>query len=133
MVAGTEFVLVDVYAVWPAIAARARRSRSDPDVLRDIRLRCLDGSAVCLQSPEGVVVLGARGTEAGGLVADVLLAVSAEGSLQGTFKRHEDAMLAIARDLGASELAFKTDRRGWTRLLGPQWSEHDGTFTRSVS
>ena len=102
MIAGTEFVLVDVYAVWPAIAARARRSRSDPEVLRELRLRCLDGSAVCLRSPEGVVILGARGTEAGGLVAEVLLAVSGEGSLHGAWVLlpHPGASLYIGEKEG---------------------------------
>jgi hypothetical protein len=126
MICGTGFVLVDVDDVWPSIAERARATtRSHPAVLAYIRERCLAADALCLKSDDGVVILAARGA-----VLHVLLAVGT--GLQGAFKRQESAMLAIARDLGAKELVFDTDRRGWVKVLGPEWHEHDGRFTRGV-
>lgn len=131
MIAGTRFQIADIDDVWPRIATRAQRCRSDPAFLRDLRCRChAGGDAVCLQAPEGVVIMSACATEDGHLQAHVLLAVSC--AKPGAFRREEEAMLAVARDLGASELCFQTDRRGWARMLGPAWREHDGTFIRNT-
>jgi hypothetical protein len=131
-IAGTHFHIADIDDVWPRIATRAQRCRCDPAFLRDLRCRChASGDAVCLQGPEGVVIMSAAGTEDGHLRATVLLAVSCTGQ-PGAFRREEEAMLAVARDLGASELCFQTDRRGWARMLGPAWHEHDGAFFRET-
>lgn len=127
MIAGTRFQIVDIDDVWPRIAQRARRCRADPDVLQDARARChAGGDAVCLEGPDGVLIMAAAGP-----VAMVLLAVSS--GLPGAFHREEEAMLAIARDLRAQTVTFQTDRRGWARLLGPAWQQTpDGAFTRSL-
>lgn len=60
----------------------------------------------------------------------VLLAVAA--GVPGAFRRQEEEMLQVARELGAVELAFTTKRRGWARLLGPQWQWDGEVFFRSV-
>lgn len=61
----------------------------------------------------------------------VLMAVAA--GTPGAFRRQEEEMLQVARELGATELAFTTKRRGWARLLGPQWQWDGGEmFFRSV-
>lgn len=58
------------------------------------------------------------GDNPGSLEAFVLLAVSRR---PGAFEAAEPAVLAIARDLGATTVAFRSARRGWSRKLGPQW------------
>lgn len=130
MIAGTAFDIVDVDQAWPRLRDRLARCGSDACVLQDTRERCLTGDALCMQSPDGVVIMSARGLAGGGVEAQVLLAVSS--GHPGAFRRQEGAMLAIARDLGASVLSFATDRRGWARMLGPAWHEHAGTFSRST-
>lgn len=128
-IAGTDFELVDVDDAWPRIAKRAlKRCGSAPAVVESARARCHCGDAVCLQSADGVVIMSARGRERGGIVAEILLAVST--GLPGAFKRQEAAMLRIARDLGAGVLSFETDRRGWARLLGPAWHADEDGFSR---
>lgn len=130
-IAGTGFQIADIDDVWPRIVERARRCRSDQVVLDNACARCHpEGDAVCLQGPDGVVIMSAHGHAPGFVVADVLLAVS--NCRAGAFRRQEQAMVAIAQDLGASTLSFRTDRRGWARMLGPAWREQNGTFSRTI-
>lgn len=131
MICGTTFHFVDIDDLWPRIAARVARSRTDPKKLRDLRCRCHGGGdAICMEGPDGVLIVAAEPDALGNVTAMVLLAVSK--GLYGAFKRQESAMLAIARDLGATELSFRTDRRGWGRLVGPQWHASGDRFTRAV-
>lgn len=135
MICGTTFCIANVEEVWPRIAWRALRSLTDPAKISDVRSRCRDGGdALCLEGPDGVVIMAIEPSEAGPSTLMVLLAVST--ALHGAFDRQESAMLAIARNLGASELAFRTDRRGWRRLVGPQWrllpEQQGDRFTRTV-
>lgn len=129
MVAGTGFQIADIDDVWPRIAQRAGRSRSDAAVLESACRRCHSGGdAVCLQGPDGILIVAAVGA-----AALVLLAVATQSAAPGAFRRQEAAMLDIARDLGAKRLEFQTDRRGWGRMLGPQWHLDGDTFSRSTA
>ena len=130
MIFGTPFVLDDFEAAWPRIQRRMARTMAPPGALARIRLKCEDGSAMCLSCPDGVVVLTL--TQSGSTIRlEVMLAVSVGGP--GAFLRHEPSMVRFARELGASRLAFHTDRKGWARLLGSHWTRReDGSFDRSV-
>ena len=128
---GTEFMVEDVRAVWQQLEPNLARTRSDPSVFRRAMDKCLDGSAACIVNPDGVVILTLEKSESGTIRTVVLLAMST--GVPGAFKRQERALMHIARELGSTELAFKTDRRGWPKLLGPEWSsEASGSFFRSV-
>ena len=131
MIVGTEFMLEDIEAVWPAIEGRAARSRSSPEALLLARSRCASGHAICLANPDVVVVLTLKQGDGARIRAVVLLAVST--GLFGAFERQISSVVEIARSLEADELAFETDRpRAWRRLLGPEWAERDGIFARSL-
>lgn len=131
MIAGTAFDLVAVQDAWPRFHSRARRSRTDAATLASIWQRCADGDALCLECPDGLVIVAASLNSSGTMVAEVLLAVSR--GRHGAFQRHEADLVAIARDLGAQELAFRTDRPAWRRVLGPHWAQRDDdTFWRST-
>lgn len=130
MICGTGFRFADIDAVWPGIARRALRSHTDPAAIERVRERCRSGDALCLEGPDGVVVLAVEPSAAGVSTLMVLAAVST--ALPGAFDRQESAMLAIARNLGACELAFRTDRPGWRRLVGPQWHAQGDRYTRTV-
>lgn len=121
--------LADIDAVWPLVLRGARRAGMNDRTTHLMRERCLDGSAACLACRDGAVVVTARECD-GRMRAMVLLAVSA--GAPGAFRRQEQEMLQVARELGAVELAFTTKRRGWTRLLGPQWQWDGEMFFRSV-
>jgi len=77
------------------------------------------GEALTFAGPFGVFVATLRpGDNPGDLELFVLLAVA---SRIGAFKDAEPAVLALARDLTATTVAFRSVRRGWARRLGPAW------------
>lgn len=90
--------------------------------------QCRTGSALCLACDDGLVVLQLipRGSA---LELFVWLAVAIK---HGAFFRHEPAILAIARDLSATTIAFTPRRRGWARMVGPQWARRGQDFVRFV-
>jgi hypothetical protein len=127
---GTEFMIEDVRAVWQTLEPNLARTRSDPGVFRRAMEKCLDGSAACIVNPDGVVIMTLEQSECRTIRAVVLLAMST--GVPGAFRRQEKTLVHIARELGAAEMAFKTDRRGWGKLLGPEWAKRDDSFIRSV-
>lgn len=126
-----EFMIEDVQAVWQYLEPNLARTRSDPGAFRRAMNKCLDGSAACIVNPDGVVIITLEQPESGTISTVVLLAMS--NGIPGAFHRQEKSLVHIARELGSTELAFKTDRRGWSKLLGPEWAGRgDGSFFRSV-
>lgn len=83
---------------------------------------------MCLSGPDGVVVVELR-PEDGSLELWVRVAV---GRVPGAFRRAETDLVSIARDIGASAIAFGSTRPGWQRLLGPHWSIRGDEYVRSV-
>lgn len=129
MIAGTSFELTEFGAVWSAVRDRAKAwipAESIAQALVDDQ----GDAAACLMNEDGLVVVNLEGRGDGTMRAFVLIAVST--GRPGAFHRQERAMLAIARDLGAVELAFRSDRPGWLRVLGPEWSCDFDLFYRSV-
>ena len=99
------------------------------DELREIEAQCEARTAACAVNDDGLAVFTLRpfGDE---LELFVLLAIAFQ---HGAFARQESALRSIARDLGATTIAFETRRIGWARRLGPQWQRR-GTreFVRPV-
>lgn len=124
MIAGTNFSLVDFGSVRPAVERLAGRWIA-PNVI-DSAGRA---SRATLANEDGVVVVELCG-DPRGMQAFVLIAASYAGS--GAFRRNEAAIVEIARDMGASTLAFRSDRRGWRRALGPQWRRRGDLYERTV-
>lgn len=112
MIAGTTFSFGSLDHIWPSIQHRAKHI--DPADLDETMQDVRTGKACCLSGPDGVVIF-----EIGPDSLFVRLAVSS--GLAGAFKRQEEAMCAIARDIGVAKLAFRASRRGWARMLGAQW------------
>ena len=129
MIPGTTFDFADIDAAWPRVVLRATLARSD--ALEDYQQRCRAGDALCLICDDGLVILSLQVHASGRMAAVVLLAVSL--GEPNAFKRHEEELVKIARDLDAEELTFQTDRRGWLRLLGSHWhGTPDIGFSRRV-
>ena len=88
------------------------------------------GNAVCLVCPDGVVSIALHRSDSGRIRAFVLMAVST--NFAGAYRRNEADVLAIARDMGAHQLAFRSSRRGWAKLLGPEWTRVGDTYERGL-
>lgn len=128
MISGTEFTIEDSEMV--SAACRGIRSGiTVPSEIAEMRAQCDRGLAMCLASPDGVVVVALQ-IYGDDLELFVWLAVAFR---HGAFQRQESALLAIARDLGAQTLAFQSRRAGWARRLGPQWQRRGSVeFMRYV-
>lgn len=126
----THLAVAATDSCWPLVLARGGRALMDDGMLEKLKRLCDEGQALCLASLDGVIVVTAQ-CRGGRMRAVVLLAVST-GS-PGAFRRQERAMVEVARELDAEELCFTTRRRGWARLLGPQWRFDGEMFVRSVS
>lgn len=131
MIAGTSFVILeDVKDVWTKLCHRIARTNSPIEVLSEAVLASENKSAVSMLCDEGLVMMTLEAHADGTISAKVLMAASF-GEI-GAFKRTEREMMAVAREAGADRLAFKTDRKGWKRLLGPEWRLDGETYSRSL-
>ena len=83
-----------------------------------------------LRNDDGLLVLTIKPGH-NGLRAFVILALSS-GKHFGAFHRNEAGAVEIARDMGARTLAFRSDRRGWSRVLGPHWWRDGDLHERRV-
>ena len=109
-----DFCLVDdIDAAWQALP-------SLPPQADDALVECQVRRALLFQGEWGTFALGLYPNEnATELEAFVLLAVAAR---RGAFEVAEPHVLAVARDLGATTIAFRSVRRGWERKLrGTAW------------
>lgn len=128
MIAGTYFAPTMWGAVEAVLRDRNARVASATDIAL-VRAQCDEGSAIPLISPEAVMVVGLRGV-GDGLQLWIWMAA---GFSAGAFRRAEPALDAIARDMGATTIAFRPARRGWRRLAGSKWHERNGCLVRSVN
>lgn len=125
MIAGTPFDIAGFDETLNSMPRRARRW-----VTREARIQSRARNAVCLVSQDGMVSIALQRRDDGTMRAFVLLAVS--DSAPGAFRRNETAMLAIARDMGATTLAFHATRRGWAKVVGPAWKRDGDVYEREV-
>jgi len=118
-------VLCDVDEIWPTLGDL-------PDGAEAARTVCHAGNGLCFAGPWGMFALGlGPGENPATLEVFVLLALAAQN---GAFEQAEPAVLKIARDLGATTVAFRSVRRGWARRLGPAWKPRPpNEFVREVS
>lgn len=128
MISGTTFTIED-----PEMVTRACRGMrpgvASASEVREIKAQCESEQAMCLACEDGMVVIDLR-SNGQALEMFVWIAVAFK---RGAFERQDAALRAIARDLGASTIAFVARRRGWARRLGPEWRRR-GTdeFVRSA-
>lgn len=125
MILNTAFDLVEFADAW-AIAQDYAGKWIDASAIK----QSLDTNAVCLACADGVVSMTLEASDGGTIRAFVLMAVST--GFAGAFRRNEADMLAIARDMGADRLAFRSARRGWIKLLGPEWTRTGDTYERGI-
>ena len=102
----SAFTPSDITTHWPAIETHLWRTRSDPGAFERIRAKCADGSAMCLQSGDGVGVVTLERLNA---TINLVALIALSNGKPGAFARHEADLMQLARDLGAERLAFRTD------------------------
>ena len=130
MISGTAFTIEKPEFV--AHACRGLRKRvTTPSEIGEFVAKCRDQQALCLACPDGMMVVDLRPIADGYEVEMFVLALVA--FKHGFYERQHAAARDIARDLGASQIAFQSRRNGWGRRLGPEWHRR-GTdeFVRSV-
>lgn len=114
----------------------ARLRRVVPRVLTDsqacrIADQCDNPNTLALAGTDGLLVVQLRPDPAGEHLELFVLAAVADRF--GAFRRQDAVVLQMAHDLQASTVAFRAARRGWKRVLGPEWSPRgDEEFVRSV-
>lgn len=124
-VCGTPWRIVELDDVWSRIE---RRIPGTPKAVAEVRSSC-EHDAVCLESPDGVLIITLEPVDNLHLRLFILLFV---GYRAGAFQRREPDLDALAADLGASSIAGFPARRGWQRLLGRPWIRQGDVFTREV-
>lgn len=124
---GTPFELINFFDAWTI----ARQRTSSKWICDSAIAEAQHANAVSLVCPDGVMTMSLILDEGGRMRALVLMAVSTRFAA-GAFRRNEPHVIRIARDMGASVLAFRTQRRGWSRLLGQEWSREGDFYIRSI-
>jgi hypothetical protein len=110
----------DLDFLWPSIRTRAERwMRDEPGGAEALFDECRERKAFAFCSHDGAMVLSLVPSP-GGWTLFVRLAVSFDGQAIDQ-ARYEGFLDKIARDLGATRIAFRTRRRGWARNLSPAW------------
>ncbi len=127
MLSGTAFVFADWDEVMPLIERRALRACTVAE-LDDVASECRNGGALCLRSPDGVVVVELK-PQGAHLELFVRLAV---GICPGAFGRAEAGLVLIAQELSAQSIAFCPSRSGWKRLLSDQWLKRGDQYVRPL-
>ena len=124
---GTDFVLADLPTVWPKYIPRVLRL-PPKGVVEAVHCVASD-TALALEGPDGLLIVSLTPRE-DAIELEVLLAVST--GTPGAFRRQEAAVCAIARDLGASAVVFVPARRGWDKVVGPEWITRGNAYVRQL-
>lgn len=125
MIAGTNFNMVRFADAWPRFKEWAGEYIT-AEAIEEARR----WPSTALINEDGLLVLTLKPGH-NGLRAFVILALSS-GKHFGAFHRNEAGAVEIARDMGARTLAFRSDRRGWGRVLGPHWWRDGDLYERRV-
>ena len=125
MIAGTNFNMVRFADAWPRFKEWAGEYIT-AEAIEEARR----WPSTALINEDGLLVLTIKPGH-NGLRAFVILALSS-GKHFGAFHRNEAGAVEIARDMGARTLAFRSDRRGWSRVLGPHWWRDGDLHERRV-
>lgn len=125
MIAGTNFNMVRFADAWPRFKEWAGEYITEAAVDE-----ARHWPNVSLVNEDGLLVLTLKPGH-NGLRAFVILALSCSGVF-GAVHRNEAGVVEIARDMGARTLAFRSARRGWSRVLGRHWWRDGDLYERRV-
>ncbi len=132
MVSGTPFEFADIDAEWPRIGPLVEGVDPGDNAGDDLRRCCREGSAHCLISADGVLVLSLIPDRFGTGELELFVRLAASWGAKGSIQRNDAHLDAIARDMGATKIVFHTLRPGMCRVLHPEWSVRCTVFERAV-
>lgn len=125
--------LIDVEVVWPLLERAATRYVVDgrKETVDNIRQECINKKALCFASRDGAVVLSLTPNR-NGKEFDLWVLLAVGWGPCGVVERNESWLIKTARELDASRIVFKTIRKGWSKILNPNWRYEDGKYIREV-
>lgn len=129
MISGTPFRFGDLEEEWAWAGPLVEGVDPSDNAGHGVREACKAGTALCLVSDDGLLVLELQ-PSGNGLELFVRLVI-AQGE-RGTIQRNDAHLDLIAREMGAEKIVFHTYRRGMSKVLGPDWHEQHTVFERAV-
>ena len=128
MISGTTFAIEESSFIGYACAG-LRPGVATISEIAELEAKCAAEQAVCVACEDGMVVFELR-PHGDALELFVWLGVAFR---HGAYERQDAALDRIGRDLGASQIAFQSRRRGWGRRLRPEWHRRGSDeFVRAV-
>lgn len=133
MISGTPYLITEIDDEWhrigPLVAGvDPRDNRGD-----DLRRACREGKALCVTSDDGFMVLSLEPDVYGTGDLELYVRMAVSWGERGTIQRNDQHLDAIARELGATRLVFRTRRSGMHKVLNPDWSVRFTEFVRVVN
>lgn len=92
---------------------------------------CKNGSAFLFVSDDGFVILQERFGFCNEKKLFVWKAAKFDGA-SNVIENYMGDILEIAKGIGASKVEFWTDRKGFSKLLGPEWNMTYQIYQRAV-
>lgn len=132
MISGTPFTIVDIDENWLKIAPMVVGVDPSDNAGDDLRRDCREGRALCLTSDDGVMVIHLQPDRYGSGDLELFVRMAVSNSESGAIQRNDAHLDAIARELGAKRLVFRTVRSGMHRVMTPHWKVRFTEFERAV-
>lgn len=132
MISGTPYLIADIDAHWSRIGPLVAGVDPRDNAGDDLRRCCREGTALCLTSGDGFLVVSLEPDAYGTGERALFIRMAASWGARGTIQRNDAHLDAIARDLGATKLVFHTRRPGMHKVLNPEWTVRHTVFERDV-
>lgn len=128
MISGTAFTIEEA-GLAAAVLHGVKKRVITPHEAVELVAKCRDQQALCLACEDGMMIVDLRPHDE----AIEMYVLALVAFKHGFYERQHAAAQEIARDLGASQIAFQSRRNGWGRRLGSEWSRRGSDeFVRSV-
>lgn len=131
MISGTPFQIVDAGENWGWIGPLVEGVDPSDNAGHGLRQDCESGTALCLVSDDGLLVLELQ-PDRNGNGLELFVRMTVARGAKGTIQRNDAHLDAIAREMGATKIVFQTYRPGMRKLLSPDWRVQYTTFERTV-
>jgi hypothetical protein len=116
VISNTAFTIEEPRFIGHA-CANLRPGIATASEIRELEAKCAAEQVMCVACEDGMLVFDLR-YHGDALELFVWLGVAFR---HGAYERQDAELDHIAFDLGASQIAFQSRRRGWGRRLRPAW------------
>lgn len=133
MISGTPYLITDIDSEWHRIGPLVAGVDPRDNLGDELRQCCREGKALCVTSEDGFVVLSLVPDPYGTGELELFIRMAVSWGARGVIQRNDAHLDAIARELGAKRLVFRTLRPGMHKVLNPEWSVRHTEFARAVN